>query len=97
MAKDKITRLCLWSGPRNITTALMYSFAQREDTSVYDEPLYGYYLNNTKADEYHPSAKEILSSMEQDGNKIVTMTMGKHDTHTILRPQRYRSYHIIKY
>jgi hypothetical protein len=61
----------------------MYSFAQREDTSVYDEPLYGYYLNNTKADEYHPSAKEILGSMEQDGNKVVNMMMGKHDTEVV--------------
>jgi hypothetical protein len=80
MAKDNIKRICLWSGPRNISTALMYSFAQRNDTAVYDEPLYGYYLNNTKADEYHPSANDILASMEKDGNKVMEMMMGKHNT-----------------
>ena len=38
-------RICLWSGPRNVSTAMMYSFAQRDDTVVYDEPFYGYYLD----------------------------------------------------
>ena len=36
--------ICLWSSPRNISTALMYSFAQREDTEVVDEALYAHYL-----------------------------------------------------
>lgn len=76
---DGIKRICLWSGPRNISTALMYSFAQRSDTRVYDEPLYAYYLNNTSADTYHPGAKDVLSSMENDGNKVVDMMMGDHD------------------
>ena len=35
-------RLNVWSGPRNVSTALMYSFAQRSDTRVVDEPLYAY-------------------------------------------------------
>ena len=49
MQKDNIKRICLWSGPRNISTALMYSFAQRSDTIVYDEPFYAYYLKNSNA------------------------------------------------
>ena len=36
--------ICLWSCPRNVSTALMYAFAQREDTQVFDEPLYAHYL-----------------------------------------------------
>ncbi|MEL0010468.1 MAG: sulfotransferase family protein, partial [Bacteroidota bacterium] len=36
-------RICLWSGPRNISTALMYSFGQRSDTTIVDEPLYAHY------------------------------------------------------
>ena len=68
-------KICLWSGPRNISTALMYSFAQRADTRVYDEPLYGFYLANTDADEYHPGAEETLASMEQDGNKVICSMM----------------------
>ena len=71
-------RICLWSGPRNISTTLMYSFAQRNDTKVYDEPLYAYYLNNTQAKDYHPASQEILSTMENDGNKVVEMILRDH-------------------
>ncbi|WP_034057758.1 sulfotransferase-like domain-containing protein [Lacinutrix jangbogonensis] len=64
-------RICLWSGPRNISTTLMYSFAQRQDTKVFDEPLYAHYLSNTDAKEYHPGAQDILNSLEHDGNKVI--------------------------
>lgn len=66
-----IKRIFLWSSPRNISTTLMYSFAQRSDTSVYDEPLYGYYLKSTNADQYHPGSDEILSSMNCDGESVI--------------------------
>ena len=80
MQKDNIKRICLWSGPRNISTALMYSFAQRSDTLVYDEPLYAYYLKNSNAKKYHPGTKEILSSMENNGTKVIEMMMGFQKT-----------------
>ncbi|MFT4660988.1 MAG: hypothetical protein ACI8XB_001259 [Patiriisocius sp.] len=76
---ENVKRICLWSGPRNISTALMYSFAQRNDTKVYDEPLYGYYLANTDAKEYHPGANDILRTMELDGLKVLEMMMGPQD------------------
>ncbi|WP_340153478.1 sulfotransferase family protein [uncultured Marivirga sp.] len=72
---NSVTRISLWSGPRNISTALMYSFAQRPDTKVFDEPLYSYYLHNSDANEYHPGANEIMESMESDGNKVVDMML----------------------
>lgn len=72
-------RICLWSGPRNISTALMYSFAQRADTKVVDEPLYAHYLKETNADEYHPGAEEVLQSMENDGKKVIKWILGPHD------------------
>ncbi len=72
-------RINLWSGPRNISTATMYAFAQRTDTCVYDEPLYAHYLRNTSADEYHPGAEEILADMENDGKKVIEMMRGTHD------------------
>ena len=50
--------ICLWSSARNITTALMYSFAQREDTEMVDEALYTHYLLQSKAN--HPSRDKIL-------------------------------------
>ncbi|MCG2589818.1 sulfotransferase family protein [Rhodohalobacter sulfatireducens] len=74
-----IKRICLWSGPRNISTALMYSFAQRSDTQVVDEPLYAHYLSETNADEYHPGAEEVLKEMENDGQKVVQWMLGAHE------------------
>lgn len=66
-----VKRICLWSGPRNISTALMYSFAQRDDATVYDEPLYAHYLSKTPAREYHPGSDEVIATMENDGEKVV--------------------------
>lgn len=68
-------RICVWSGPRNISTALMYAFAQRADTIVVDEPFYGHYLSQTPAHEYHPGATEIITSMENDWRKVITDTI----------------------
>ena len=62
-------RIQLWSGPRNVSTALMYSFAQRPDTRVVDEPLYAHYLRVSGAE--HPGKAEVLRSQEQDGEKVV--------------------------
>ena len=72
-------RIFLWSSPRNISTTLMYSFAQRSDTRVYDEPLYGYYLKSTNADQYHPGAEEILNSMNCDGEGVVGEMLTTND------------------
>lgn len=91
---DSIKRICLWSGPRNISTALMYSFAQRKDTTVFDEPLYAFYLkNHPEAKSYHPGADVILQTMENDGTEVVKMMLDfsdspvvffKHMTHHLL-------------
>jgi hypothetical protein len=62
-------RLSVWSGPRNVSTALMYSFRQRSDTVVVDEPLYGHYLRTTGAD--HPGAREVMGAMDNDGERVV--------------------------
>ncbi|WP_299123213.1 sulfotransferase family protein [uncultured Winogradskyella sp.] len=87
-------RICLWSGPRNISTALMYSFAQRFDTKVFDEPLYAYYLkHHPEAHSYHPGADDILKTMENSGEKVVNLMLTnnekpvlffKHMTHHLL-------------
>ena len=75
-----ITRICLWSGPRNISTALMYSFSQRSDTTVFDEPLYAHYLSKTPARQYHPGAEEVIATMENDGEKVVSdLILGDFD------------------
>ena len=60
--------ICLWSCPRNVSTALMYSFAQRSDTVVFDEPLYAHYLKNSGLN--HPARKQVLDAQENDGKKF---------------------------
>jgi len=64
------THVALWSGPRNISTALMYSFAQRSDTRVYDEPLYGHFLR-THPEAWRPDREESMRVMDTDGERIV--------------------------
>lgn len=61
--------ICLWSGPRNVSTALMYSFAQRSDTHVIDEPLYGHYLRVSGSD--HPGRDEVLAAMPGHGDAVM--------------------------
>jgi hypothetical protein len=61
----------LISGPRNLSTALMYSFARHEDFTVLDEPFYGAYLNKAEPDIVHPEYELILSSMELDEKEII--------------------------
>lgn len=65
----QVLRICLWSGPRNVSTALMYAFAQRSDTRALDEPLYAHYLRVSGAN--HPIREEVLASMENDGERVV--------------------------
>jgi hypothetical protein len=59
----------MWSGPRNVSTALMYSFAQRSDTVVVDEPLYGHYLRASGAQ--HPGRDEVIAAMDNDGRRVM--------------------------
>lgn len=61
--------ICLWSSPRNVSTAFMYSFAQRSDTLVIDEPLYAHYLLQSYVT--HPGQEEILESQNGDGNQVM--------------------------
>ena len=63
--------ICLWASPRNISTAMMYSFAQRKETKVVDEPFYAYYLNNVNSNTLHPGKKEILNSQSLNFNKVL--------------------------
>ena len=64
----------MWSGPRNISTAMMRSWENRGDTIVVDEPLYAYYLQTTGID--HPSAREIIAAGETDWRTVVRSLCG---------------------
>ena len=56
-------RIAMWSGPRNLSTAMMYAFGNRRDFHVVDEPFYAAYLARTAFD--HPMRAEILASLER--------------------------------
>jgi hypothetical protein len=83
---DDVLRLCLWSSPRNVSTALMYSFAQRPDTRVLDEPIYGHYLRVTGAQ--HPIPGDVIAAMESDGSKVISdVILGPCDRPTLFMKQ----------
>ncbi len=63
-------RIHLISNPRNLSTALMYSFAQRSDTQVVDEPFYGYYLTQ-RPNVNHPGKEDILTNMKTNSRAIL--------------------------
>lgn len=67
-------RLAMWSGPRNLSTAMMYSFAQRSDFSVVDEPFYGPYLRQTGLD--HPMRAAILENRPDDAFQVEQSLLG---------------------
>ncbi len=86
-----MTILAMWSGPRNISTAMMYAFGNRADCEAWDEPFYGFYLQTSGSD--HPMREEIIAAMETDWSKLVVkcttlssrpLLYQKHMTHHML-------------
>jgi hypothetical protein len=64
-------RIHLWSSPRNISTALLYAFAQRPDTTVVDEPLYAHYLSRQPTSAVHPGREATLGAQHHSGSEVV--------------------------
>lgn len=86
-------RIAMWSGPRNISTAMMRAWENRGDTAVWDEPLYAYYLARTGLE--HPGRDEVIRHGETDWRRVVARITGdvpggkpiffqKHMTHHLL-------------
>ena len=67
-------RIACWSGPRNLSTAMMYAFGQRADCAVIDEPFYAAYLARTGLD--HPMRDAVLASQSQDADVVGRMLAG---------------------
>ena len=61
-------RVAMWSGPRNISTAMMRAFENRSDCTVSDEPLYAAFLKQTGLD--HPGAAEVIADGECDWRRV---------------------------
>ncbi|RMG42121.1 MAG: HAD family hydrolase [Planctomycetota bacterium] len=74
MARRDGLRIAMWSGPRNISTAMMRSWGNRGDTIVCDEPFYAFYLKATGKP--HPGAEEVIRHHETDWRKVVAWLTG---------------------
>jgi len=64
----------MWSGPRNISTAMMRAWGNRADTFVVDEPFYAFYLSATGKE--HPGADEVIAAGETDWRKVIAQLTG---------------------
>lgn len=87
-----VKRICLWSGPRNVSTALLYSFAQRDDTEVLDEPLYAHYLRVSGAD--HPGREAVLRVMNADGDEVIRNLICGPSRRPVLF-QKHMAHHLV--
>ena len=92
----QLLRLAMWSGPRNISTAMMRSWGNRADTVVVDEPLYAFYLKATG--KKHPVAEEVIAHGETDWRKVVAELGGSPHgggSHVGIFYQKQMTHHLL--
>ena len=85
--------IACWSGPRNISTALMRSWSSRKDTYVTDEPFYAYYLKETQIN--HPMHEKIINHYFSDYDKIVNHLMNEVPNQKNIWYQKHMAHHLI--
>jgi Sulfotransferase domain len=85
-------RIAMWSGPRNISTAMMRSFSSRADCAVTDEPFYGAYLKSTG--EPHAMAEEIIADMDCDWQSVAETMRGPIPGNKSIWYQKHMSHHM---
>jgi len=88
-----VTRIAMWSGPRNISTAMMRAFENRADTQVVDEPFYAYYLNETGLD--HPGREEVLAGQSSDVAEVTASLLAPLQPGKTVFYQKHMSHHIL--
>jgi hypothetical protein len=86
-------RIAMWSGPRNISTAMMRSFENRTDTAVVDEPFYAAYLAETGLD--HPLRAEVLASQSGDWRHVVEGLVGDAPEGRAVFYQKHMTHHML--
>jgi len=84
--------IAMWSGPRNLSTAMMRAFGNRADCTAMDEPFYGAYLAATGAD--HPMKEAIIASMECDPDAVALQCLGPFATPVCY--QKHMPHHMIE-
>jgi hypothetical protein len=85
-------RIAMWSGPRNLSTAMMRSFGSRSDTYVSDEPFYGAFLKTTGAD--HPMRHETIAAMDCDWRSVVATLRGPAPDGSSIWYQKHMWHHM---
>ena len=95
MNDRNIIRIAMWSGPRNISTAMMRSFENRKDTSVIDEPFYAYYLNKTGLN--HPLRQKVLASQSINWDEIVSRLNEEIPKEKTIFYQKHMVHHILSF
>jgi hypothetical protein len=90
---DRVLRLAMWSGPRNVSTAFMRSWGNREDTLVVDEPFYAHYLKATGRD--HPGREEIIATHESDWRRVADSLVAPLPPHIRIFYQKQMSHHLL--
>jgi len=93
MRADGVVRIAMWSGPRNISTAMMRSFENRPDTVVVDEPFYGYYLKRTGID--HPGRDDIIAAMDCDWRSVATALTSATPAPCRVFYQKHMTHHML--
>jgi hypothetical protein len=86
-------RIAMWSGPRNISTAMMRAWGNRPDAFVIDEPFYAYYLNATG--KQHPGAHEVIASGETDWRKVIAQLTGPIPNARRIFFQKQMAHHLL--
>ena len=93
MADTKVVRVAMWSGPRNISTAMMRAWGNRPDTIVVDEPFYAYYLKATA--KKHPGADEVIRTGETDWRAVVAFLTRAIPNGTQIFFQKQMTHHLL--
>jgi hypothetical protein len=93
MPQSKIVRIAMWSGPRNISTAMMRAWGNRSDSVVIDEPFYAYYLKATG--KKHPGADEVIATGETDWRKVVARLTGPAPSGKSIFFQKQMAHHLL--
>lgn len=86
-------RIAMWSGPRNLSTALMRSFGSRSDTYVSDEPFYGCFLKHSGAS--HPMREEVIASMDCDWHSVMKSLRGPSPDASPVWYQKHMWHHLV--
>lgn len=86
-------KIAMWSGPRNLSTALMYAFAARPDCAAWDEPFYAAYLAATGID--HPMQAEVIAAGERDPARVAALCTGPNPGGKAHWYQKHMTLHMI--